>query len=509
MRKMITLVALAAVSGACAVPSDDLGRVEQAATCSYGQIKFDQAFASSTNSGSSAAQGIDRKTSTTWDSAGGSSLGCNQWFEGKLASSQSFDKIVIRWGGRGGPVTSYEVFVDGTKVYANPNAKGGSWAVDTINLGSMKTGQSVKVVALACGNTKPFAMSIAELEIHGTVCTTCTDGEQNGDETGTDCGGSCPACPPTSTCDVGLYAGATGSCFAGLPAWEEHWSDPSVINIDWDPNSTADTESSETKWTASYDATWPDNRCVSSKANVKVDTATGELILHIRKQSFTFPSNYFSYYEQKVLSGTKDCTNSEVRHRKELGPYGFMEASIKPPAYSGYIAGFFSFNFGDDVSPSVTTAPGYKNPWLEFDHELTGNYPNDTLVGLITAKQGCGVYGCTWNDQTYVAVGKTHGVYRRYGLGWTPTELTYWVDGMKVRTLTKLQVEAAALSDPDAIFPQEALTYIFNFWVFNTQNPNPKTFGGKYSLEDFTDGSNPAEDPVMKIDYVKWWNYTP
>ena len=30
----------------------------------------------------------------------------------------------------------------------------------------------------------------------GSGCSTCSDGEQNGDETGTDCGGSCPACPP-------------------------------------------------------------------------------------------------------------------------------------------------------------------------------------------------------------------------------------------------------------------------------------------------------------------------
>ena len=34
---------------------------------------------------------------------------------------------------------------------------------------------------------------------------TCSDGIQNGDETGVDCGGSCPACPPT--CDDGIQNG--------------------------------------------------------------------------------------------------------------------------------------------------------------------------------------------------------------------------------------------------------------------------------------------------------------
>eukprot|EP01051_Picozoa_sp_SAG22_P010437 SAG22_NODE_940_length_6402_cov_34.673172_9_plen_60_part_00 len=27
-----------------------------------------------------------------------------------------------------------------------------------------------------------------------SACTTCSDGQQNGDETGSDCGGSCSAC---------------------------------------------------------------------------------------------------------------------------------------------------------------------------------------------------------------------------------------------------------------------------------------------------------------------------
>ena len=57
-----------------------------------------------------------------------------------------------------------------------------------------------------------------------TVTATCTDGIQNGDETGVDCGGSCTACEPAPTCTDGVQNGdetgvdCGGSCTACEPA---------------------------------------------------------------------------------------------------------------------------------------------------------------------------------------------------------------------------------------------------------------------------------------------------
>ncbi len=49
---------------------------------------------------------------------------------------------------------------------------------------------------------------------------TCNDGVQNGDETGVDCGGSCPACPPNPTCSDGIQNGDETSvdCGGSCPA---------------------------------------------------------------------------------------------------------------------------------------------------------------------------------------------------------------------------------------------------------------------------------------------------
>ncbi len=59
-----------------------------------------------------------------------------------------------------------------------------------------------------------------------TTCTStssCTDGVKNGNETGVDCGGSCPACTPTASCTDGVKNGnetgvdCGGSCPACTP----------------------------------------------------------------------------------------------------------------------------------------------------------------------------------------------------------------------------------------------------------------------------------------------------
>jgi hypothetical protein len=57
------------------------------------------------------------------------------------------------------------------------------------------------------------------------ACPTCSDGTQNGDETGTDCGGSCPACP---TCSDGTQNGdETGTdCGGSCPACSAAPSSP-------------------------------------------------------------------------------------------------------------------------------------------------------------------------------------------------------------------------------------------------------------------------------------------
>ncbi len=107
---------------------------------------------------------------------------------------------------------------------------GGTWTSDTSNVYynnngffvSTGSGTALIVYKDSIHNCKNI------LFINVTNCTTCNDGIQNGDETGIDCGGSCPPC---GTCNDGIQNGnetsvdCGGSC--GYP--QVDFTGPSTI----------------------------------------------------------------------------------------------------------------------------------------------------------------------------------------------------------------------------------------------------------------------------------------
>ena len=58
-----------------------------------------------------------------------------------------------------------------------------------------------------CNNGSTSEWSPVVVFTAGSTTSTCTDGIQNGNETGVDCGGSCPACPVEPTCSDGIQNG--------------------------------------------------------------------------------------------------------------------------------------------------------------------------------------------------------------------------------------------------------------------------------------------------------------
>jgi hypothetical protein len=91
-----------------------------------------------------------------------------------------------------GTVTTVRFFVGATEILpadtTSPYAV--SWTVPT-------GPASYSLTARATDNGGATTTSVA-VGVVGTA--TCSDGRQNGTETGLDCGGSCPACPTTSPC---------------------------------------------------------------------------------------------------------------------------------------------------------------------------------------------------------------------------------------------------------------------------------------------------------------------
>ena len=122
------------------------------------------------------------------------------------------------------------------QVFGNPNGSNSEPAptcTDGIQNGD-ETGVDCGGSCSACEPTPTCSDGIQNGDETGIDCggscsacepaPTCTDGIQNGDETGVDCGGSCSACEPASTCSDGIQNGdetgidCGGSCSACEPA---------------------------------------------------------------------------------------------------------------------------------------------------------------------------------------------------------------------------------------------------------------------------------------------------
>jgi len=119
---------------------------------------------------------------------------------------------------------------------------------------------------------------------------TCTDGIQNGDETGVDCGGtSCAACPPAPTCTDGIQNGdETGvDCGGSCAACPSGCSDNEVtVTI------TLDNYPEETAWTITNDGGATVASGSYSTANPDGSTVTEDLCLPDDCYTFTITDAY-------------------------------------------------------------------------------------------------------------------------------------------------------------------------------------------------------------------------
>ncbi|MCG2694365.1 chitobiase/beta-hexosaminidase C-terminal domain-containing protein [Candidatus Parcubacteria bacterium] len=89
-------------------------------------------------------------------------------------------------------------------------------SVATVNSSGLVTGKilgSATITALSGSLSATAALTVSAT----APAPTCADNQKNGDETGIDCGGSCPAChlpPPPTPCD-GIVCDNPGSCQVG------------------------------------------------------------------------------------------------------------------------------------------------------------------------------------------------------------------------------------------------------------------------------------------------------
>ncbi len=96
---------------------------------------------------------------------------------------------------------------------------------------------------------------------------TCNDGIQNGDETGVDCGGTCPACPIEPTCNDGIQNGnETGiDCGGSCSTICEPGGSCGEFGISYVDNNTMRVYHEDNGWTASWQYLCVDGHCVAGE----------------------------------------------------------------------------------------------------------------------------------------------------------------------------------------------------------------------------------------------------
>jgi len=132
----------------------------------------------------------------------------------------------VNLGSLTSPAAGWQAFAD--RSYSNVNVGAGS---------------HVLRIAFDSGNVNLNYIDVTA----AVVAPTCTDGVQNGTETGVDCGGSCPVCQTTTTCTEQALSRASATASsqetAAFPAslaidgdtttrWSSAFSDPQWIYVD-------------------------------------------------------------------------------------------------------------------------------------------------------------------------------------------------------------------------------------------------------------------------------------
>ncbi len=169
-----------------------------------------------------ASNATDGNASTRWSSL----FADPQWVMTDLGASRKVSRVVLNW--EAAYSRDYDVQVADstngpwTNLFTTSTGTGG-----IVNLTGLNgKGRYVRMFSRARGTQ--WGNSLWEMTTYGDPnpnCSnptgpTCTDGIKNGTETGIDCGGSCPACPPAPTCTDGIKNGTeTGiDCGGSCPA---------------------------------------------------------------------------------------------------------------------------------------------------------------------------------------------------------------------------------------------------------------------------------------------------
>jgi hypothetical protein len=176
-----------------------------------------------------------------------------------------------------------------------------------------------------CGNPEPGSQcndgdpnTINDVITSGCVCigtptgpNTCTDGIQNGNETGIDCGGSCPPCQaPDALCGiVTVYVNPDSPAYNG-PSINDVWWSPAE---NFDAGSTASSSSPSItvrRFQSNIPFNWTTNgACIDATPNAVTNSADHGTVYRSCLPVATFDFNKWKVYQLRISDafGFNEC----------------------------------------------------------------------------------------------------------------------------------------------------------------------------------------------------------
>ena len=215
-----------------------------------------------------------------------------------------------------------------------------------------------------------------------TACVTCDDGIQNGTETGVDCGGSCAAC---ATCDDGIQNGTETGVDCGGPDCSPCESLPCTYG-------TVDSESFESGW-----GIWNDGGSDCRRNRRDRNYANGTYAIRLRDNTstsnMTTDNLNLSGYEELTVSF--DFIASSMENNEDFWLQISLDGGSSYTTVATYVSGSSFSNNQNYTSEVLIPGPFTDNTRVRFRCDASGNndkvYLDDVLI------TGC-VEGGRWGQ---------------------------------------------------------------------------------------------------------------
>ena len=215
-----------------------------------------------------------------------------------------------------------------------------------------------------------------------TACVTCDDGIQNGTETGVDCGGSCTAC---ATCDDGIQNGTETGVDCGGSDCSPCESLPCTYG-------TVDSESFESGW-----GIWNDGGSDCRRNRRDRNYANGTYAIRLRDNTstsnMTTDNLNLSGYEELTVSF--DFIASSMENNEDFWLQISLDGGSSYTTVATYVSGSSFSNNQNYTSEVLIPGPFTDNTRVRFRCDASGNndkvYLDDVLI------TGC-VEGGRWGQ---------------------------------------------------------------------------------------------------------------